>query len=184
MQRFKCLYTTRLTQREKRFQEGFVDIDMETCFIKLISATREVLATAHFIDDIPLDGSDFRIENFLVEIDSDQDFSNITTASDVPPTKPPPTPINRSYRKAPQGMQNISQSRRAPSKFTPPGRIERPPKEDSHTQIPIENSEVKIQVKKKLPVVRDVPRTWDEILAFYSTELNTEVKSNMKRLSE
>ena len=158
MKRFKVLYTTRITQREKRFQEGFIDIIEDKNLLKLLSISREVICVSTLPEEIPFDGSDFRVEDYLIEIDSDQSFENT------------------SYYQSPNFQQK--QTKSAISQYKPPSRIATPPRKENSSSLPIrsvnqsDSSQTNSQKTAKRKKCRDVPRTWDEILEFYGYNPN------------
>ena len=78
MRRFPALFTRRLTQVRKNFQDGFVDIEelpSGKVVVKVVDAEQVLVERATVGEWPPLDGSDFRVGGYLVQIYGDEKVS-------------------------------------------------------------------------------------------------------------
>lgn len=138
--KYEAMYTKRLTQRSKNFQDGFVEIEEQgnsRFSVKLTDDCGSLLAKMCMPELPPLDGTDFRFAEFLVEIFGDE--RAIIGAPNILPEAP-------------------KLGFRAPKTIEIPKRT---PK--------MEIQKLKMEVKPQVPKIRQVPRTLDEIVTLVET---------------
>ncbi|OHT06540.1 hypothetical protein TRFO_25428 [Tritrichomonas foetus] len=78
MGRYACLYTQRISQRQKQFKDGFVVITQAgngLYNILLYDEENIKIASLKTFDSPPLDGSNFQVSSYLLQIDSPEDRS-------------------------------------------------------------------------------------------------------------
>jgi hypothetical protein len=72
MERFAALYTRRVTQRQKGFMDGFVELtpspDSQQTKVLLTDESGKLIEAATLPDRPPTDGTDFRVGGCLVQI--------------------------------------------------------------------------------------------------------------------
>lgn len=146
MRRFKVLYSTRLTQRDKKWQDGFIDV-LENGWIKLVDSDRSVLQNLHFNGDILFDGTPFKFENYLVQIDSDQEIQ---------------MPQNDNNFKANQ-INSLKNTIRKPFQ-SPKQRVSQ--KIEPLTLVPSPPRNITTIIPENVFEKRINPRTYEEILKF------------------
>jgi len=183
MERFRVLYTTRITQKEKKWQDGFLDLsstasDPKTYLVKLYDEEKSILCTKPFIGHNPvsLDGEHFRVEGYLVHIDS-VDTIPIPHLPQIEKESneiPKPKTVRNAKNFRPPSSKSISSPTLSIIKSPPRVTTQaKPEKEKVHTII-LED--------------RGKHRTYNEILQFFTNtskvmnEIST-VKSNLKSLT-
>ena len=91
MRRFPALFTRRLTQVRKNFQDGFVDVEelpSGKVVVKVVDADEVLVERATVGEWPPMDGSDFRVGGCLVQIYGDEEVS-VQKVVEKPVFKPP-----------------------------------------------------------------------------------------------
>lgn len=97
MRRFPALYTRRLTQTRKNFQDGFVDIEempSGRIVLRLLDEDESLLERITVPDLPPLDGTDFRIGGCQVQIYADEEISVPQPRITEKPSFKPPSRVN------------------------------------------------------------------------------------------
>lgn len=150
---YPCLYTQRITQRQKKYKDGFVEINPNGNGIYKISIFNDEKRKVDTIktSDIPiLDGSDFQAGSYLIQIEP---TIIVSSSKDVLPLK------SNSFIES----SNFSSSRHLPQK-------------NYSNKINLSNNsnylhkfEKKNECGRKL---RDIPRTFEEIIEFYNIDVS------------
>jgi hypothetical protein len=121
MERYKALYTRRITQKAKNFIDGFIEVcrasDGVQARVKLLDEADAVLVAAMQPASPPTDGTNFTLGGFLVQIDS--------LDSEAPPRTPEPPP-SRAFRVRPVVHSGPPARPAAARSEPPPAPRERP----------------------------------------------------------
>lgn len=172
--RYACIYTQRITQKQKKFKDGFVEIKENGngfYTITIFNEDNQKEYSSRVSDEPILDGSDFLVGTYLIQVISQS-------------VQSPPEILNAAYRSS----NFISSSRISASKTLPQKNIPNIVKKD----IPIKNNNNKkfIKDQERNRKLRDIPRTYDEIIAFFDVEVDpsfqkkTLIQRNLKEYLE
>lgn len=122
----------------------------DTQWIKLLDINRSVVFSSQFDGEILLDGTPFKVENYLIQIDSDQEIN--TTPNSIQNS-------NESNKIAVPKQKSIKSfkppTQRSPPKILPLTLVPSPPRVNNNVQ------------KKTSHGKRNNPRSFEEILAFF-----------------
>ena len=152
--KYEAMYTRRITQKSKNFQDGFAEIEEtgDSRFtVTLMDDTGSTITKMSVSELPPLDGTSFRFGELLVEI-----YGNNSTTPVV--VAPPPK----------LGF-------RAPKTVSVPQPVPRSVPSREKIEQHIE------QVKTKSSTIRSVPRTIEEIITLFETA-GTEKKHDRKKI--
>ena len=172
MKRFKVLYTTRITQKIKKWQDGLLDylLTSNNSLIKLYDEDRSFLESKTLNDiEIPNCGDELRIGSYLIQIDSEISINETKTEK-----SPQISPI----------INNKFKSKIENNNFKPPS--------IKKSSSPVLNLIEKQQIIKKEEnknnfvinlTKRDSPRKFNEIIEFFhnNPEISS-ITSNINKL--